>query len=357
MPRRGIMSPCCPTNSGSGLEGKNKNQADGAPDRGNHEAPENTHMPINAESAIFESGETPATGMPGPVDEPRILHRPDGTTIAYRCWRAKTRSPQLIVLIHGMASNMTRWSEFVRNTTLRNSWDIVRLDLRGHGGSLVRSPLSMPVWCDDIAAILDAEHHTSAVLIGHCLGANIALNFSARYPERTAGLVLIEPLLPGALTGPLRAIAVLRPAFVALKGVVRALNRIGIHRGLIPQIDLEDLDRVTRSAMAAEASAKSLTKRYASPLQDLRFMPSANYLDDLLAVTGPMPPFAAVLAPSLALLSTGAHFGDPVRTRSLLAQLRNCRALTLQSHHWIPTETPDAMRQAIDSWCDALASG
>ncbi|MHB8454544.1 MAG: alpha/beta fold hydrolase [Acidiferrobacterales bacterium] len=314
-------------------------------------------MPINTEPAIIASCETRAARALDPVDEPRILHQPDGPAIAYRCWRAKTRSPKLIVLIHGMASNMTRWSEFVRHTTLRNSWDIVRLDLRGHAGSHVRSRLSMRTWCDDVAAILEAEHHAGAVLIGHCLGANIALNFSTLFPEKTAGLVLIEPLLPGAITGSLKTIAALRPAIVALRSVVRALNHLGIHRGSLQQIDLEELDRFTRAAMAAEAGTKSLTKRYASPLKDLRIMSSANYLDDLLAVTGPMPSFAAVLAPSLALLSTGAHFSDPVRTRFFLTQLRNCRVLTLPSHHWIPTETPDAMRQAIESWCDGLASG
>ncbi len=309
------------------------------------------------EPAIIASCTTPAAGALDTVGEPRILHRPDGAAIAYRCSRSKTPPPYLIVLIHGMASNMTRWSEFVRHTTLRNSWDIVRLDLRGHAGSHVRSALSMRIWCDDIAAILEAEHHAGAVLIGHCLGANIALNFSALFPEKTAGLVLIEPLLPGAFSGSLKAIAALRPAIAALSIVIHTLNHIGIHRDSLHQIDLEELDRVTRAAMAAEADTRSLTKHYASPLSDLCFISSANYLDDLLAVTGPMLPFTAVLAPSLALLSTGARFSDPVRTRFLLTQLRNCRIHTLPSHHWIPTETPDAMRQAIENWCAGLAAG
>src|SRR2546422_2121475 len=39
---------------------------------------------------------------------------------------------------HGLGSNLTRWSEFVANTSLRADWDILRPDLRGHGGSLDR---------------------------------------------------------------------------------------------------------------------------------------------------------------------------------------------------------------------------
>lgn len=291
------------------------------------------------------------------IDEARALHRPDGVAIAYRRWCAGTGSARLVVLIHGMASNMTRWSEFVRSTVLRKNWDIVRLDLRGHAGSLVRERLGMPLWCEDIAAVLGAERHARAVLIGHCLGANIALQFATLYPEKTEGLVLIEPMLPAALSGSLRTVRALRPCVAALAGGVRILNRMGIHRRRIPLLDLESLDQATRSAMAAEQSTHSLTRRYASPWQDLKFMPSANYLEDLLAVSGPLPPLTKVRAPSLALLSTGAAFSNLQHTRELLGQLSECRLLTLGSRHWIPTEAPDAMRQAIEHWCASLVAG
>ncbi|MHB8426671.1 MAG: alpha/beta fold hydrolase [Acidiferrobacterales bacterium] len=295
--------------------------------------------------------------MRNDFDEASTLHRPDGVVIAYRRWSAGTGSAGLIVLIHGMASNMTRWSEFVRDTALRNTWDITRLDLRGHAGSLVRAPIGMPQWCDDIAAILDAERHPHAVLIGHCLGANIALQFAARYPEKTRGLVLIEPMLPAALSGTLRTVRALRPCVAALAAILHSANRIGIYRRHIPPLDLENLDRATRLAMAAEHGTHSLTRRYASPWQDLKIMPSANYLEDLLAVSGPLPPLTEVHAPSLALLSTGGVWSSVGRTRESLAKLRQCRVLTLDSRHWIPTEAPDAMRQAIEHWCAGLVMG
>ncbi len=295
--------------------------------------------------------------MPNDIDEARTLHRPDGVTIAYRKWSAGTSSVGMIVLLHGMASNMTRWSEFVRNTALRKNWDIMRLDLRGHAGSLVRAHIGMPQWCEDIAAILDTEHRPHAVLIGHCLGANIALHFAARYPEKTRGLVLIEPMLPAALFGTLRTVRALRPGIAALATILRFVNRIGIYRRSIPPLDLESLDRTTRLAMAMEPSAQSLTRRYASPWQDLKIMPSANYLGDLLAVSGPLPPLTEIYAPSLALLSAGAPWSSVERTRELLSKLRQCRVLTLDSRHWIPTEAPDAMRQAIEHWCAGLITG
>ncbi len=293
--------------------------------------------------------------MPKEPDTAKTLRRPDGATIAYRCSSTSAVPTGMIVLIHGMASNLTRWSEFVRNTTLRRNWAIVRLDLRGHGASPVRRRLSMARWCDDIAAILDAECHPRAVLVGHCLGANIALQFASRFPQKTQGLVLIEPILPDAQSTTLRIARTLRPLILAMATGVRILNRIGIRRRRIPALDLAELDRITRLTMAQDHDSESLTRRYASPWQDLRYTPSANYLDDLAAVTGPLPPFARLQdVPALALLSTGAAFSRLERTRALLAKMHGCRVVTLESRHWIPTEAPDAMRQAIDRWCADL---
>ncbi len=40
-----------------------------------------------------------------------------------------------LVLLHGLASNLTRWSEFVEHSALRGWHDLIRIDLRGHGVS------------------------------------------------------------------------------------------------------------------------------------------------------------------------------------------------------------------------------
>src|SRR3989449_8514675 len=94
---------------------------------------------------------------------------------------------------HGLGSNLTRWSEFVANTSLRADWDILRPDLRGHGGSLDRGRIGMDEWCADLAAVLEAERAPRAVVAGHCLGANIAVEFARRDPGAVLGLLLIEP--------------------------------------------------------------------------------------------------------------------------------------------------------------------
>jgi len=290
--------------------------------------------------------------VPG-TDTARTLRTSDGAVIAYRLWRPGAPRP-LLVLLHGLASNMTRWSEFVARTTLRDSWDLLRLDLRGQGLSLHRGRVGMAEWSADLAAILDAEGYPRAVVGGHCLGANIAVEFAARHPGKASGLILIEPMLPQALTGHMRRIARLRPLFVPAVRLIRALNALGIYRRRLAPLNLEELDRETRAAISAGGAADALLKRYASPLLDLRTTPGGAYLQALIAVGDRLSDLSAITTPVLAILSTGSTFSDPMITERLLARFKDCRVVGLEARHWIPTEQPDAMRRAIEDWCLSL---
>jgi len=93
----------------------------------------------------------------------RAFRTADGARIAYRLWRPGAPR-RTLVLIHGLASNLTRWWAFMAQTRLRERWDVLRLDLRGHGGSLWRGRVGIEVWCDDLAAILRAEGAPPAVI-------------------------------------------------------------------------------------------------------------------------------------------------------------------------------------------------
>lgn len=241
-------------------------------------------------------------------------------------------------------------------TSLAGSWDLLRLDLRGHGGSLHRGRIGMDEWCADLAEILEVEGYPRAVLVGHCLGANVAIEFASRYPDRAAGLVLIEPMLRQALTGTLGRIARLRPLFVPVVRLIRALNALGLHRRSLVPLDLEALDRETRAAMVRARTADALVKRYAAPWLDLRTTASGAYLQSLIAVSSALPDLATVRTRALALLSRGTAFSDPSLTERLLRAMPNCTIVTLDAHHWIPTERPDEMRRAIEEWCARLNS-
>lgn len=283
------------------------------------------------------------------------LSTPEGASIAYRRWHASASAPNLppLVLIHGAASNLTRWSEFVAQTRLRENRDILRLDLRGHAQSLYRGRIGLEIWSDDIAAILRQEGFDRAILAGHCLGANTAMMFGTRHPRMTASLILLEPILHSALTGPLRRLRPFTPFLkLAIVGI-RMLNRLGLHRRHIQTLNLRELDREFRARLQEPGGEEALKKRYASPLHDLKIMPSANFLQDLVEVIRPLP-LMEIRAPFLALLSSGRTFADPLLTRAVLERLAHGTIQTLESKHWIPTEQPQAMRKAIEVWCENI---
>jgi esterase len=258
-----------------------------------------------------------------------------------------------LILIHGAASNMTRWSEFTERTVLTMTHDLIRLDLRGHGRSLYRGRVGLEIWCDDIAALLQQEERRRAILIGHCLGANVAAMFAVRHPQHTRGIVLVEPMLNQALVGKLGRLSRMAAPVKAAISVIRTLNRLGVYRRRLATVDLYELDKLFRVRLAEPGGGEALVRRYASPWYDLKTMPSAVFLQDLLEVVRSLP-VDNIRVPFLALLSTGRTFVDPEITAAVLSGLPQGEVHTLDAKHWIPTEQPLAMRQLIETWVAAL---
>lgn len=282
-----------------------------------------------------------------PMSERRIAA--GGASLYYRLWPAGAGAGA-IVLAHGFASNSTRWQTFAETTSIRGTWNIICPDMRGHGRTPWRGRLRSEHWIDDLAAILDAEGLDDAVIGGHCLGANTALRFADRHPDRTRGLALVEPMVPHALGGALGRLRRLRamPRLLALP--VRAANALGLRRHGLPLLDLAALDRETRARIRETGDRGALTRRYGSVRNDLQYMAVAAYLQALAEVVRPLPPLAGLSMPALVLLSSGGLFGDPATTRQALAALPAVAIEDIDAEHWIPTEQPEAMAARIEGW-------
>jgi len=290
------------------------------------------------------------------MDTAQTYRAADGTTLGYRIARAARSPAPLLVMIHGVASNLTRWSEFVEHTKLRGNWDLLRLDLRGHGDSFTRSGLQIASWIDDLGALLDHEQRSSAVFAGHSLGAQVAVQFAARHPSRARALILIDPVFRQALRGGLRLAAACAPFVRTVAAAVRGLNAIGIRRRHIPQRDLHALDERARQQWLSANRSREMVAHYGSLLEDLRYFPLASYLADVLAMIEPLPAPESLAMPTLALLSSGITYTEPRPTRELLSRLPHGRIVTVDAYHWPLTERPDEVRAAIESWCVELAA-
>ncbi len=276
-----------------------------------------------------------------------------GCRLSYRVQRAGMSDYPALVLIHGLASNMTRWSEFVQTTTLRQHWDILRLDLRGHGDVMRCADLSQSQWCEDLHAILAAESYSKAVIVGHSLGAQVAINFAHRYPQQCAGLVLIDPVFPDALQGKLATVSRFRSLLRPMIALVKTFNALGLKRRHIEKLDLYHFDQQTR-ALLANANDKQISEIYADPFLDLKHLPLANYLQDMYEVTRPLPPLEEITCPVLVMLSAGADLTNIEQNKRHAEMFPNGAVEIVECDHWMLTEKPAESRAIIEAWCRRL---
>lgn len=289
------------------------------------------------------------------METTRSLARSDGTRISYGITHADApAADRVVVLIHGLASNRSRWSEFVEHTSLDARWGLIRIDLRGHGHSPARGRISLELWCEDLAAVLDHEGYTRAVIAGHSLGAQVALQFAVQHSQRTAGIVLIDPVYRGALHGRARWLARLSPIFRIAATATRGLNALGIQRGPVEPLDLRALDEEARVALRDAASTEAFVRRYSSPFEDMKHLRTAHYLQDLAELFRTVQVNGAIEAPVLLVLSSGATFAAPDRTREIVARWSTPSVVTIHAEHWPLTEKPSEIREAIEAWVESL---
>jgi lipase len=66
-------------------------------------------------------------------------------------------------------------------------------DLRGHGGSPTDPPWTLEQHVTDLVAVLDGLRVDRLAVIGHSLGATVAVHLARRVPHRVSRLVLLDP--------------------------------------------------------------------------------------------------------------------------------------------------------------------
>jgi pimeloyl-ACP methyl ester carboxylesterase len=107
-----------------------------------------------------------------------------------------------VVLLHAGDVDLTMWEPQV--IPLAGSFRIIRYDARGHGRS--NAPRGPYPTTEDLRLLLAHLGVERAHLVGISMGAGVALDFAATYPERVSKLVLVStsgpppgvPIRPGA---------------------------------------------------------------------------------------------------------------------------------------------------------------
>ena len=120
-----------------------------------------------------------------------LLARPDGETLAFR--RVPGAGPT-VLWIGGFRSDMEGTKALALDAAARErGWSYVRYDHFAHGASSGEwETATIGRWREDAIALVD--HLEGPVLpVGSSMGGWVALLLAQARPERTAGLVLVNP--------------------------------------------------------------------------------------------------------------------------------------------------------------------
>jgi pimeloyl-ACP methyl ester carboxylesterase len=100
------------------------------------------------------------------------------------------KSLPAVVLLHGAGFDHSTWALHSR-WFAHHGFSVLAPDLPGHGRSKGRPLPTIADMADWTAALLDAAGATKARLIGHSMGSLIAIETSARHPDKVSGLSLV----------------------------------------------------------------------------------------------------------------------------------------------------------------------
>jgi pimeloyl-ACP methyl ester carboxylesterase len=224
------------------------------------------------------------------------------------------------------------------------SFDLVALDLPGHGASDHRLPGYDYVfvdWIHDVLDAMDALGWPRAHLLGHSMGGAIASMVAAAAPERVARLALIEAL------GPLSGLAA--EAGTRLRQAVAARRALDPNRSPRAVRDIESAvdARLAVSGMSREAArlivARNLREHggaFAWRSDPRLTLPThvRTHEDFVLDWV------AAIEAPTLVIAADPSPpYFTPQSRAARLARLRDGRLHVIAGGHHLHMEQPQAI--------------
>ena len=122
---------------------------------------------------------------------PRESRRVDvaGCPIHYLHWGERERPG--LVFVHGGAAHAEWWSFLAPQLT--HDYQVLALDLSGHGDSGRRDEYPRELWAEEVMAVIeDADLPGPPVVVGHSLGGMVSIVTASRYGERLAGAMIVD---------------------------------------------------------------------------------------------------------------------------------------------------------------------
>lgn len=112
----------------------------------------------------------------------------DGINLHY--YRTGHGELPALLLAHGFSDNGLCWTRVAKG--LEADFDVVMVDARNHGKSS-RAPANLEAMADDLLCVITSLKLDRPLVLGHSMGASMAADLAARYPEVVSRLILEDP--------------------------------------------------------------------------------------------------------------------------------------------------------------------
>jgi len=130
------------------------------------------------------------------IAAPFTEHAPlvEGCAIHYLRWGDGAKPP--VVLVHGGGAHAFWWGFL--GPMLADQYDVIAIDLSGHGDSGRRERYPREVWARDVIGVIEhARLASKPFLVGHSMGGFVSMVAAALYGDQLAGAVLVDsPVTP-----------------------------------------------------------------------------------------------------------------------------------------------------------------
>ena len=101
----------------------------------------------------------------------------------------------VVVAAHGITGNHVSWNQVAAH--LEGRVTLIAPDLRGRGGSNgLPGPFGMAAHARDLVSVLDHLGLDRSLIVGHSMGAYVAVVMAQRFPERVESLLLVDGGVP-----------------------------------------------------------------------------------------------------------------------------------------------------------------
>ena len=235
-----------------------------------------------------------------------------------------------VVFVHSLAGNTQQWSAQLSH--IRTTRRAIALELRGHGQSLppADGDYAIESMVEDIQTVVYKLGIERFILVGHSMGGSVAGAYAGVYPERVAGLLLVDP--SGDSTQ--MPIEEVQQYLGALESEAYS-NVVG---GYWSQI-------LTGSAETTQAKV----------MQDLRDTPKATVVGVFkeLFKYNPVPALERYDGPKLSVITSINE--TPFSVHNLVSNLPH--KMITGTGHWLQLDKPEEYNQIMDEFLSSVDNG